>query len=213
MPLLFLVALIFVIFSSQVTGYLYGAKRVIDFRTFQFKEERDSLGSSVLSVEKFASSNNGITIGESSEATCKTVTLNIFHFKELFRLIAQQFFPECDSTIDKIALVWNIIRLFIPKLLIPSVMGHTLIGIAKEGSGLSNPYPSHNNDLELLGFVDLSLQRNSGDLDVLEDKPLFVRQRNLQASDRLAPYLCNLLVSQAHRKKGFVLSPLVLQSR
>eukprot|EP01036_Dinobryon_divergens_P021995 gene21995-30227_t len=102
---------------------------------------------------------------------------------------------------DKFVLIWSIAYLFIPKLLFPSVMGHTLIGLATPVPSPTNLFPSQKN--QIIGFVDVSLQRNAGDLDTLDNKPIFQRERSLRQGESLAPYLCNLLVSAAFRKRGF----------
>lgn len=83
--------------------------------------------------------------------------------------------------------------LFIPKLLFPSLMGHTLLGISKSGSLL--PTSS-----ELIGFVDVSMQPNSGTIEALSHRPLFLRE---WSGEPLSPYLCNLLISSSHRKNGY----------
>lgn len=126
--------------------------------------------------------------------------LNIFHFNAILNLAAQQFLPECNSILDKVALIWSITYLFIPKLLFPSYMGHTLIGLATS-SPSTNLIPTQKE--QIIGFVDVSLQRNAGDLDTLDNKPLYQREKSLQKGESLMPYLCNLLVSASFRNRGF----------
>jgi len=128
----------------------------------------------------------------STVATTIAVKLNIQHLNQVVGLTSQHFLPKCDELIDKINLIWSILYLFIPKLLFPSFMGHSLIGI------LSDTYGN-----ELIGMIDISLQPNSGNLDVLQHKPLFSRKSSLKPGLKLTPYICNLLVSEKYRKKGY----------
>lgn len=144
----------------------------------------------------------------SVNSSCKADTsvavvqkLNIIHFAAILNLASKQFFPECNSLLDKFVLIWSIAYLFIPKLLFPSIMGHTLIGLSTPLSSSTNLFPAQKN--QIIGFVDVSLQRNAGDLDALDNKPTFQRKRSLRQGESLTPYLCNLLVSAPFRKRGF----------
>jgi GNAT superfamily N-acetyltransferase len=76
-----------------------------------------------------------------------------------------------------------------PKLLMTGYMGYSVIGLRDESAN------------KLIGFVDLSLQPNTGTLDALKPRPLHERQK-IYGDKNLAPYLCNLLVSPDYRKKG-----------
>jgi len=129
---------------------------------------------------------------KNTSVASNTVKLNIQHVNQVVTLTSQHFMPECDQLIDKINLIWSILYLFIPKLLFPAFMGHSLIGV------LSDTYGN-----DLIGMIDVSLQPNSGNLDVLQHKPLFSRKSSLKPGLKLTPYICNLLVSEKYRKKGY----------
>ena len=138
--------------------------------------------------------------GKVDKSVAVVQKLNIFHFTAILNLAAQQFLPECNSILDKFVLIRSITYIFIPKLLFPSYMGHTLIGLATSVPS-TNLYLTRKE--QIIGFVDVSLQRNAGDLDTLDNKSLFQREQSLQKGESLTPYLCNLLVSANFRKRGF----------
>ena len=112
--------------------------------------------------------------------------VGILDFYNIFALSVNEFLPTQDSFIDKYKLIYRIFELFLPKLLIPSVMQHTLYG-AKTRSG------------ELVGFIDFSLQASTGTTLALE--PLTYQERFAQYGD-LKPYICNLLIAPKYRTKG-----------
>ena len=108
---------------------------------------------------------------------------------DVIYLANNQFVKSTDNFLDIVRLDYDILMLFLPKLLLPGRMRHSVIGVRSA------------DDNKLVGFVDLSLQLSSGSLDALKPKTLAARK--LQYGDKnLAPYLCNLFVSPVHRKKG-----------
>lgn len=106
----------------------------------------------------------------------------------VIRLANAQFLTNSDTIVDIIKLDAAVLRLFLPKLLFPEAMKHSVIGVRS----ISNN--------SLVGFVDLSLQTSSGSLDAL--KPMTFNERKRMYGEKLAPYLCNLFVSPTLRKKG-----------
>ena len=113
--------------------------------------------------------------------------LSIGDFPQLMKLTMVEFLPGKVGIIDKISLVLDFTNLFLPKFLFPISMQHYIIG-AKSTNG------------ELVGFVDLSLQVCDGSMDVL--KPQTYENRLSSSGGNLHPYVCNLLVTSAHRQKG-----------
>lgn len=107
---------------------------------------------------------------------------------DLIRLANGQFSHTCRTVNDLVKLNLEIVKLFIPKLIFPSYLSHSVIGVRSS------------NDNRLVGFVDLSLQPSSGTMDALIPLPLANRQ--LLYGKTLEPYLCNLLVEPKYRKQG-----------
>ena len=108
---------------------------------------------------------------------------------DVIRLANDQFIQSTDNIVDIVKLDFAILNLFLPKLIFPRIMEHSVIGIRSL------------NDKKLVGFVDLSLQLSTGSLDALKPKSLVERQKQYGANN-LSPYLCNLFVSPGNRKKG-----------
>jgi len=116
----------------------------------------------------------------------KIEEVNAIDFFSIFKLSTDEFFPTTKGTKEQLQLIMQICYLFVPKLLFPNLMKHSLIG-AKTPSG------------ELIGFVDLSLQTSSGSLLAL--KSMTYSQRST-TYDVLKPYLCNLLIAPKYRRRG-----------
>lgn len=107
---------------------------------------------------------------------------------QILSMAMQEFSPACRTTKDHTELIKEILGLFLPKFLMPARMGHYLCGI-KDQNG------------QLVAFVDLSLQPNSGTLDALTPMTVSQRERKYGKS-QLEPYLCNLLVAKEARGQG-----------
>ena len=107
---------------------------------------------------------------------------------DLIKLANGQFGHTCRSLQDLVKLNIEIIKLFVPKLIFPQFMSHSVIGVRSANSN------------RLVGFVDLSLQPSSGTMDALIPLPL-AKRKQLYGST-LEPYLCNLLVVPELRKRG-----------
>jgi GNAT superfamily N-acetyltransferase len=132
-----------------------------------------------------------IARGDTADKTFAFETCNLLDLGALMRLANLEFAPQCGNQKDVISLNLEMLRLFVPKLLLPMVMDHTVIGVkSMEG-----------NRKELVGFVDLSLQSNAGTLDALIPRTLKERQQRYGAKN-LEPYLCNLLITDKYRKLG-----------
>mmetsp|Transcript_30510 Transcript_30510/g.29145 ORF Transcript_30510/g.29145 Transcript_30510/m.29145 type:complete len:262 (-) Transcript_30510:91-876(-) len=97
--------------------------------------------------------------------------------------------PPNDKLPDVINLDLQILKLFLPKLIFPKDMAHSVIGMR---SAQSN---------QLQGFVDLSVQTTSGSLAALDPKTLSQRKK-IYGERNLEPYLCNLFISPSYRKRG-----------
>ena len=108
---------------------------------------------------------------------------------DVISLANDQFIQSTDNFVDIMKLDFAIINLFLPKLILPDLMKHSVIGIRSLSTN------------KLVGFVDLSLQLSTGSLDALKPKSLVERQQQYGAKN-LSPYLCNLFVSPNNRKKG-----------
>lgn len=106
----------------------------------------------------------------------------------VIRLANAQFLTKSDTIVDIIKLDTAVLRIFLPKLLFPDAMRHSVIGVRSVSNN------------SLVGFVDLSLQTSSGSLDAL--KPMTYIERRRTYGEKLAPYLCNLFVSPTLRKRG-----------
>lgn len=113
--------------------------------------------------------------------------MNLVDFPQVFSMCMDQFSPECKSNGDAIALTMKIGLLFVPKLLLPNVMGHQIFCLKENADNI-------------IAFVDLSLQTTDGSLDTLKRTTLRYRQQKYKNS--LEPYVCNLLVKPTHRKRG-----------
>ena len=130
---------------------------------------------------------SSVTLTKGTSATAPAVVeMNLLHLPALFNLVFTEFQHTCRTEDQVFALKSEILLLFGPKLVFRWLMGNYLIGLELEN--------------QLVGFVDLSLQPQS--IKALEVRPLVARQVFF-GSDNLRPYLCNLLVSPLHRKKGF----------
>ena len=107
---------------------------------------------------------------------------------DLIKMANGQFGHTCRSLQDLVKLNMEILKLFVPKLIFPQFMSHSVIGMRSTNSN------------RLVGFVDLSLQPSSGTMDALVPLPFAKRKQKYGLS--LEPYLCNLLVVPELRKKG-----------
>lgn len=116
--------------------------------------------------------------------------LGLSDLPEIFRLATLQFLPKCSGPSEKADTVLSILSLFIPKLLLKSFMGYSLLGLKCSATN------------KLLGFVDLSLQRCCGSMDALKVRSLYQRKQMYPQRGQLQPYLCNLLVDRQHRRRG-----------
>lgn len=139
----------------------------------------------------FALSSDSRTFGqESKDVDDKFIISNVGlgDMYDVIRLANDQFLKSTDTVIDVIKLDVAILNLFLPKLLMPEVMKHSVIGVRSASNNV------------LVGFVDLSLQMSTGSLDAL--KPKTLAERSKLYGNSLAPYLCNLFVSPTLRKRG-----------
>ena len=116
----------------------------------------------------------------------KIEELKVKDFPNIFTLANQQFEPKCTSFNEKYNLKFKIFKLFLTKLIFPSLMGHRLLGLKLHSSN------------ELIGMIDVSLQRCDSSLNALTPQLLFVRRKNYD----LKPYICNFLVAESYRRKG-----------
>lgn len=114
--------------------------------------------------------------------------VGLWDMYDIIRLANDQFLTSTDTIVDILKLDVEILKLFLPKLLFPKMMRHSVIGVR-----------SATND-RLVAFVDLSLQMSTGSLDAL--KPKTIAEREKLHGKTLAPYLCNLFVSPGLRKRG-----------
>ena len=145
-----------------------------------------------------------------AEIKTKMVSVNVLHMPRIFELTMDEFKPTCRSASDVDDLAVRVLWLFLPKLLLPWLMGNQLIGIECDGV--------------LVGFVDVSLQPQT--LAALDIVPLFLRRLRHRgvtesattataattaattpttaaaAATGLRPYLCNLFVAPTHRRRG-----------
>jgi len=112
--------------------------------------------------------------------------MNILHMPQVYALAREQFLPFAKSATELRMIEVEIVWLFLPKLLMPWLMGNSMLGIEIDGS--------------LVGMVDISLQPTT--LRALDITFLFVRAIRY-GRQSLRPYLCNLLVAPPHRGKGF----------
>jgi hypothetical protein len=82
-----------------------------------------------------------------SPTTPSLVQLNLLHFPQLYSLTFAEFKQFCRTQADQDGLRSQILRLFLPKLVLPWITGNSLLGLDLEGT--------------LVGFVDVSLQPQS----------------------------------------------------
>jgi ribosomal protein S18 acetylase RimI-like enzyme len=141
--------------------------------------------------------------------------LEIGDMEQIFNLASGQFSERCDSLAELLSLWTNILYLFIPKLLWPEYMGHTVIGvkeIIEADNSMSSKFGLSKDRSRLIGFVDLSLQTNTGSLDALKNEPLYKRKLKhskmikegwAREKSQLRPYVCNLLVHPQCRGRGY----------
>jgi len=123
---------------------------------------------------------------QSEKKAPEVIKVNLSHLPAMLDLTFTEYQHTCRTEDQVFALKCEILLLFAPKLVLPWLMGNNLIGLELEN--------------KLVGFVDLSLQPQS--LKALEVWPLVARQ-TFFGHENLRPYLCNLLVSPLHRKKGY----------
>lgn len=117
--------------------------------------------------------------------------VHITDMYDIIKLANNQFLTSRNNFIDVLNLDIEILKIFLPKLLMPAVMKHSVLGIRSSNSKC------------IVGFVDVSLQASSGNLDVLKPKTFKRRQ---QLHNNLEPYLCNLFISPVYRRKGLAKS-------
>lgn len=112
---------------------------------------------------------------------------NPLDFLQVMALSINEFFPVMTTNSERLKCFVDILVLFLPKFIAPWIMKHSVIGVKVKG------------ETKLVGFVDLSLQTNSGSRVALQN--LSFSERSTRFKD-LSPYLCNFLVAPNHRKKG-----------
>ena len=130
--------------------------------------------------------------------------MNLFDIYHVVELSTDQFRNRCEDEYEVNQLKFECFMLFLPKILFPQLMGHSLISIKAP----NNNTTTMSNDI--IGFVDVSLQPCDGTLKSLRNLPLFVRKLlypnnnddNDNSNSLLQPYLCNLLVAPAFRQLG-----------
>jgi ribosomal protein S18 acetylase RimI-like enzyme len=115
------------------------------------------------------------------------ITLNPFHFPQMLNLALSEFKGKYMSEKEERELRQEFTRLFLPKVIFPWLMGSRAMGLELPGG-------------ELVAAVDVSLQPRS--LKAL-DQTTIIRRRLLYKPQELHPYLCNLVVSREHRRKGY----------
>ena len=156
-------------------------------------------------------SKNIYTITKNGEYKGTAVTIdkmNLLDLHHVVQLSANQFRNRCKDEFDVFQLKIECLFLFLPKLLFPSLMGHSLISIR----ALYNNYKKGvTTPTTIVGFVDVSLQPCDGTLKSLKNLPFFIRKmlynndsNNNDNSNKsaLQPYLCNLLVRPEYRQLG-----------
>jgi ribosomal protein S18 acetylase RimI-like enzyme len=107
----------------------------------------------------------------------------------IYSLSVKQFLSPNATIIESLNLQYQILYLFLPKFLFPvDVMGHYVLGLKEKSSG------------KLVAFVDLSLQQSCGSMNSLKSTTLSYRQKKIS---NLQPYMCNLLVDESYRRRGY----------
>lgn len=127
------------------------------------------------------------------------IRITLMHLPQIMQMGMVQFGGVCRNEEDKFALRLQIIKLFLPKILFPSFMGTTMLGLELPATAAKTTAQSLSPQNQLIGFVDLSLQTQS--LLALDQIPLIIRK--FKYGPTLRPYLCNLLVHPDYRKKGY----------
>ena len=132
--------------------------------------------------------------------------MNLFDIYHVVELSTDQFRNRCKDEYEVNQLKFECLMLFLPKLLFPQLMGHSLISIK---APYNNDTTTTTMSNDIIGFVDVSLQPCDGTLKSLRNLPLFVRKLLYNNNDDddnsnslLQPYLCNLLVAPAFRQLG-----------
>lgn len=124
---------------------------------------------------------------------------------DVWMLASQEFTPTCSNHFQALSLNLKIFLFSLAKLSVPKLWGHALYGLRMV------------NENKLIGMVDLSAQASSGSLSALKLTTLSSRLNQIKALQRLQvasgsghnsmpslqPYICNLLVSKDHRRKGY----------
>lgn len=117
-----------------------------------------------------------------------TKQLQLNHLFQVQRVASREFMPKCNTFGEKLKTKWDIFYFFFCKLALWQ-FGHTLFGVFDTKSKT------------LVGFVDYSLQSNSGHHSETLKLTLYSTRRRIYR-DTMEPYLCNLLVNDQHRRKG-----------
>lgn len=140
------------------------------------------------------------------------VTCHLGHLPAILELGMEQFRPSCKTPADERDVYFQVLQLFLPKLLFPWLMRSKITGLVVEvptppptAAELEQPQafpvllPRRPTTSTLIGFVDLSLQPQT--LQALLVMPELLRAV-LYGRNKLRPYLCNLVVTPAYRKRG-----------
>jgi len=105
----------------------------------------------------------------------------------MMNLALSEFKGNYRSEKEQRELRQEFLRLFLPKVIFPWLMGSRAMGLELPNG-------------ELVAAVDVSLQPRS--LKALEQTTI-IRRRLLYKPQELHPYLCNLIVAREHRRKGY----------
>lgn len=163
----------------------------------------------------------------------RVITCTLSHLPEILSLAAEQFRPTCESDTDVIDLHLQVLRLFLPKLLVPWAMRCQLIGLALEvpSSPQLSSVPSLQRSHESF-FAATGAAETEGPTAALPSAAataaapvqtvlvgfvdLSLQPQSLKAlvalpevvrrliyGDTLRPYLCNLIVAPAYRRLGY----------
>ena len=142
----------------------------------------------------------------------KLVECHLGHLPAIIELGMEQFRPTCKTPADERDVYYQVLQLFLPKLLLPWLMRSKITGLVvdvptpppsraelEQPQAFPSLFPRPASEPTLIGFVDLSLQPQT--LQALLVMPEFLRGL-IYGQSQLKPYLCNLVVAPAYRKRG-----------